>query len=629
MAAAVSVALIPLSSPADLTALQVQDRPDVSGRLSNVVVNPVDPEWVSVERRGDRYVELVFFHVSSGETVVVGNASVMEGLDDAGERAQALFPDDDLGAEGTLEDLASYYGDLDWRPVVDSRGLRWFTFVAPGEGGGFDPYLGWLDPHAESNRDRWRAFPLPVPGMAASPRWSPDGRSLALTIDSELHVIPDVTSSMRAGRATGYRSFPLASAPEGVFNPAWSPDGRAIAFDERSVHPTGDLSWGIRAVNLDPGRTRIQGPPVSLTAFEPARDQRRASWSPDGRLLAYHADPELAGSEGAGRRWEIRIVEVFRSGADGRIGRAAPVQSTPQGTALATQIIAPAIRLEQNQRRGPHWLQLPGGERFIGYVDFDPDRGDPLTIVRVDFWLAGRTPGVFRQSIQTESVNHQSFNLAAVPRTARLVFLSHAYDADEGGTTSLRVQHQILVDNHSATLSIPHEASRWRALRRSAVFPGLGQLHKGQTLRGIGLSVTAAAGLGLLGRELLAENSLDLSVYTQILSAYRAAVTAGSPEDYRTAFKEAEEAHAELSEPSDNRGLWLAVVGAIWLGSVVDAGLGFPVVVDRPWSSTNTGEAQLAISPIVAPVSGGFVTGERRFDLGLRVQWTPGTEGGR
>ena len=627
LAAAASAAFA-LAFAGELSAQQ--DRPEVSGRLSNVVLHPADPEWVSVERRGDRTVELVLFHVSSGKQVVVGAAAVAEERDDPEARAQALFQDD-LDVEGSAEDLATYYGDLDWRPVVDPRGLRWFTFVAPGDDGRFDPYLGWVDPRAESEANRWRAFPLPVPGMAASPRWSPDGRSLLLTIDSELHVIPDVTRAMRAGRATGYRSFPLLSAPEGIFYPAWSPDGRAIAFDERAVSPAGEVSWGFRVVNLDPARTRIQGPPVSVTAFEPGRDQRRASWSPDGRFIAYHADPELAGTDGAGRRWEVRIVEVFRSDGDGRIGRGAAVQNTPQGTSLATQIIAPSIRLEQNQRRGPQWIQLPQGERFIGYVEFDPDRGDPLTIARIDAWLSGQHQSEFRQSIRTESVNHRSFNLAVVPGTARLVFLAHAYDEDQGGTTSLRVQHQNLVPSHSTSLGVPHEASRWRAMRRSAVFPGLGQRHKGQSLRGIGFSLAAAAGLGFLGRELLTDGSPDLEVAQLALQEYREAVLNGqSPQAYDAAFNEAMNRFNEGTDPSaDRTGLWLAFVGAVWLGSVVDAGLGFPVVVDRPWSSTRAEEAQLAISPIVAPAGATRGFGEPRVELGLRVNWGAGAGGGR
>src|SRR5688500_1860494 len=74
--------------------------------------------------------------------------------------------------------------------------------------------------------------PRAVPGSEHNntlPRWSPDGRSLAILSDrvkrgdGQLHVIP----------AGGGEPLRLTTLEGGVDQPSWRPDGRAIAFTAR------------------------------------------------------------------------------------------------------------------------------------------------------------------------------------------------------------------------------------------------------------------------------------------------------------------------------------------------------------------------------------------------------------
>ena len=103
--------------------------------------------------------------------------------------------------------------------------------------------------------DSGREFPRPlIPGLkkADSPRWSPDGRTLAFLSD-RADEKAEVESStqiylLRDGEKSALR---LSNVPGGVEEYAWSPDGKMIAFvalDQRTAEEQARRAAGDDAI---------------------------------------------------------------------------------------------------------------------------------------------------------------------------------------------------------------------------------------------------------------------------------------------------------------------------------------------------------------------------------------------
>jgi len=121
-------------------------------------------------------------------------------------------------------------------------------------------------------------------------RLSPDGRQLAVTID------PRPSQIWIYDIARGSR-IPLATDGHNM-SPAWTPDGKRVAYQSR-----GDIFW--RTADASSAAERL---------LARDRPQYPASWSPDGRFLAFHDDH-------ATNRTDIWILE--------RDGDPRPLIATP------------------------------------------------------------------------------------------------------------------------------------------------------------------------------------------------------------------------------------------------------------------------------------------------------------
>ena len=100
------------------------------------------------------------------------------------------------------------------------------------------------------------AHPL-IPNLknANTPRWSPDGRSLAFLSDHEKSdVDASATGQIYLLRIDSGKSERLTSVPGGVEDYAWSPDGTMIAFIAREQPAAQELekqSAGYDAIEVD------------------------------------------------------------------------------------------------------------------------------------------------------------------------------------------------------------------------------------------------------------------------------------------------------------------------------------------------------------------------------------------
>jgi TolB protein len=95
------------------------------------------------------------------------------------------------------------------------------------------------------------------------PDWSPGGRQIALTLESDLVVV----GSNGSGRRVVTRS---------ARNPSWSPDGRWIVFDSDRGDEDDQEIFVVPAGG---------GPAKQLTDNED--EDQWPDWSPDGRLIAF------------------------------------------------------------------------------------------------------------------------------------------------------------------------------------------------------------------------------------------------------------------------------------------------------------------------------------------------------
>jgi Tol biopolymer transport system component len=135
-------------------------------------------------------------------------------------------------------------------------------------------------------------------GVSSDPGWSPSGRMIAMSADRGDYP---TSQGIYVARSDGTRLRRLTTLPEGAgvdTAPRFSPSGRHLVFT-RYQEVEGQELGALFVVSIR-GNHERQLTPFSLNAGD-------ATWSPDGRTLAFEAFPD-PGSRG----------DIFTVGADGR-----------------------------------------------------------------------------------------------------------------------------------------------------------------------------------------------------------------------------------------------------------------------------------------------------------------------
>ena len=154
---------------------------------------------------------------------------------------------------------------------------------------------------------------------AAALRWSPDGRRLAFQSSAEdeanWHAESVVSNAIYVIGVDGRQQRRLTELGHRNTFASWSPDGRRIAFASDR-----DRDWEIYVADLDGGRedrrTKRVGP------------DRYPVWSPDGRYLAFAAGDSATSRPGEPVPATIKVLEL-ETGSERPLVRA-PENAVPR-----------------------------------------------------------------------------------------------------------------------------------------------------------------------------------------------------------------------------------------------------------------------------------------------------------
>lgn len=238
-------------------------------------------------------------------------------------------------------------------------------------------------------------------GPVASPRWSPDGASLAVLVMEGAGAEQARGPTGPAARETGVvresspvRRVALVSVADGahrvvspeqlfVYEYAWSPDGTRLAFI--AAQPPGDASWWLAKLHVletANGRARV--------VYAPRWQLAEPVWSPDGKHVALIEG--LMSDQGA-NGGDVMLVPL-----DG--GKARNLTEGMKATATTLEWVSPRKLMFGAQVRGESAVASvdPTGQGGVTVLWKGPERLSAGGSVGLSLSRDGKRSAVVRES---------------------------------------------------------------------------------------------------------------------------------------------------------------------------------------------------------------------------------------
>lgn len=481
--------------------------------------------------------------------------------------------------------LDYYSGELDWRPVLDSKGRQWYTFISSTNSGELVLNFNYLDSNGVPIKNGTVQFSFQ--GEIRSPKWSPDGNMLVFSSRNQLFLLTELSEVIHSGSTSGLAPVRLTQTGESNLYPDWSPSGRHIAYQSTTVE-SGVRNSGISVISIDYLNPQRISTPVKVTAHLYNFNEYLPSWSPDANYIAYYISREPLYMAQSSEELDIGFTQLFSNPGTGAIigGRT--------GQASAQRI---AHNVFPQDYRGPEWIYMdegnPGSLSII-FLSTDTSGNQRVRFTRVnEFTSTGSAANYPLDEVSSLGSAYavNNFSFIAIERKLRVTQV-----VDNNNNHGL---HYFERSGNFPVKTIFQERNRSEALWRSMVIPGFGQYYKGQHAKGavfFGASaLTAGTNLYLffIERPALKDDRTKLSRELSSLPP-------GSPERTRL-LSRLEDKNSSIKS---NRNMILggtALFAGIWALNVIDSSLGFPVRVKK---QVNSGVIQGEFGPRFSQGSG-------------------------
>lgn len=461
---------------------------------------------------------------------------------------------DDIGRE---EELISNIScdDLNWRPVLDEDGRYWFMFVSRAEN---RIYAGFLSHNLDcSGNDNCGYFQLnialPGDGAILRPKWSPDGDMFLFEFGGNILKVSEIGSPQSLSDKS---IVPLVFIENGSY-PDWSSNQEFIAFERNGDVLVFNYRQYLRNPRIDYYSVNRNLPADRV--FE----KSRPTWSSNSTHLSYFI-PETSSSITDSEEnftWNILVRTLITEGDDFGFR---PLNRE--------RFQVRSVSRTRDTLSGPFIVNLltDGSERvYSGFINNDPENNFPVILrsLRSDGRQLSTTLS------RTEHVNNDY--LTMMPSRNRIHFI---YSSQQSGELKLNLGTWESQDYEFTPSYTFQNVGSQQAFTRSLLFPGWGQIYKGQNTKGLGLMAGSALLIGsgvYFGIE--AQNALN--EYNRQLNQFRSLINdnQATPSQLAEVRKRRDDALDSQRRNNSLQTACLSLFAFAYIYNLYDVRQGFPI----------------------------------------------------